>query len=254
MENIEEQQNYQIDSEQSKNPLKKEGLEENSNHQINSEQLDNSLAKETTREEVSSPTGSEQAKGPLQQQSEEINLNYQIDTAEQTKEKRKKGIEQEQFNSQVDSNQSKTSLGKVGARLRASRQEKSFTTKELAESLKIGEEQLIALEQGREELLPERVFIKAMVRRVADKLNIDASSMLNEIKSPNLVSKSNSKKPNNINLLIYKISPKVIPAFIATISVLISIFAINYMMNRPTNSNKSTSTLSLAIESRNKEI
>ena len=163
MENIEEQQNYQIDSEQSKNPLKKEGLEENSNHQINSEQLDNSLAKETTREEVSSPTGSEQAKGPLQQQSEEIHLNYQIDTAEQTKEKRKKGIEQEQFNSQVDSNQSKTSLGKVGARLRASRQEKNFTTKELAESLKIGEEQLIALEKGREELLPERVFILSLI-------------------------------------------------------------------------------------------
>ena len=74
-----------------------------------------------------------------------------------------------------------TSLEKVGAKLRQTREEKLLTTKKLAQSLQIGEEQLIALENGEEKLLPEHIFIKAMIRRVSDRLGLDAAPFLDQI-------------------------------------------------------------------------
>ena len=44
----------------------------------------------------------------------------------------------------------------------------------------MGAHQLKALEEGNEDLLPEKVFIKAMVRRVAEKLKIDMANIINE--------------------------------------------------------------------------
>ena len=84
----------------------------------------------------------------------------------------------------------KSPLQKVGEFLRESRQSRNLSVDDLSSSLRIGKEQLIALEEGDENSLPERVFIRAMVRRIAEKLNLDTSFILDEL---------NENKKNEIN-------------------------------------------------------
>ena len=53
---------------------------------------------------------------------------------------------------------------------------------ELASDLKNGAHQLEAIEEGMEEKLPEKVFIKAMVRRISQKLKLDTEFIMDEFK------------------------------------------------------------------------
>ena len=53
----------------------------------------------------------------------------------------------------------------------------------MASDLKIGSHQLIAIEEGNEEKLPEKVFIKAMIRRISQKLKLDTEFIMNEFKT-----------------------------------------------------------------------
>ena len=100
----------------------------------------------------------------------------------------------------------KSPLQKVGEFLREARQGRNLTLEDLSSSIRIGKEQLIALEEGDETALPEKVFIRAMVRRIAEKLNIDSSFILEELndkrkKEPNpnpLKKKENLKKTKNL--------------------------------------------------------
>jgi len=55
----------------------------------------------------------------------------------------------------------------VGTAIRQGRESASISREELAQRLHMGCEQLEALEQGELHRLPEPVFIKAMVRRLA---------------------------------------------------------------------------------------
>lgn len=73
------------------------------------------------------------------------------------------------------------SLREVGAVLKKARQEKSLEIKNLAEDLKMGEEQILALEKGLKNSLPETVYIKAMIRRIAEKLNLDSTSLMEKL-------------------------------------------------------------------------
>ena len=101
----------------------------------------------------------------------------------------------------------KSSLRTVGEFLREARQGRNLSVEDLSSSLRIGKEQLIALEEGNESLLPEKVFIRAMVRRIAEKLNLDTSFILeelnekknNEPKPSPVIKKKNSKKDRTIN-------------------------------------------------------
>jgi len=54
---------------------------------------------------------------------------------------------------------------------------------ELASDLKIGAHQLEAIEEGNEEKLPEKVFIKAMIRRISQKLKLDTEFLMDEFKT-----------------------------------------------------------------------
>ena len=54
---------------------------------------------------------------------------------------------------------------------------------ELASDLKIGAHQLEAIEEGNEEKLPEKVFVKAMIRRISQKLNLDTEFIMNEFET-----------------------------------------------------------------------
>ena len=104
----------------------------------------------------------------------------------------------------------KSSLRTVGEFLREARQGRNLSVDDLSASLRIGKEQLIALESGDENALPEKVFIKAMVRRIAEKLNLDTSFILeelnekkdNEPKYSPVIKKKNTTKNNNFNPFI----------------------------------------------------
>ena len=101
----------------------------------------------------------------------------------------------------------KSPLQKVGEFLKEARQSRNLSVEDLSSSLRIGKEQLIALEEGDENLLPERVFIRAMVRRIAEKLNLDTSFIFeqlnekkkNEPKYTPIIKKENPKKQNIFN-------------------------------------------------------
>ena len=85
-------------------------------------------------------------------------------------------------------------LKTVGEFLREARQGRNLSIEDLSSSLRIGKEQLIALESGDESALPEKVFIRAMVRRIAEKLNLDTSFILEELNEK----KVNDPKPNPV--------------------------------------------------------
>ena len=102
----------------------------------------------------------------------------------------------------------KSALRTVGEFLKEARQGRNLSVEDLSSSLRIGKEQLIALESGDESALPEKVFISAMVRRIAEKLNLDTSFILeelnekknNEPQSSPVIKKKNTRKKRNLNL------------------------------------------------------
>ena len=101
----------------------------------------------------------------------------------------------------------KSPLQKVGEFLREARQGRNLSVEDLSSSLRIGKEQLIALEEGDESSLPEKVFIRAMVRRIAEKLNLDTSFIFEELNEKKKhkpeytpsIKKDSPKKNKNLN-------------------------------------------------------
>ena len=105
----------------------------------------------------------------------------------------------------------KSALRNVGEFLREARQGRNLSVEDLSSLLRIGKEQLIALESGDESALPEKVFIRAMVRRIAEKLNLDTSFILEELNEkkdnepkPNpVIKKKNTRKNKNFNPFVF---------------------------------------------------
>lgn len=81
-------------------------------------------------------------------------------------------------------------LQALGHHLRQAREERGLRCSELAGQLRMGEEQLLALESGDHARLPEMVFVIAQARRVADALNCDITELLAPLKQ-----QSNAIKP-----------------------------------------------------------
>ena len=75
-----------------------------------------------------------------------------------------------------------SSLKRIGNFIKEARLSKNQSIEELASDLKIGAHQLEAIEEGNEEKLPEKVFIKAMIRRISQKLKLDTEFIMNEFK------------------------------------------------------------------------
>ncbi len=106
-----------------------------------------------------------------------------------------------------------SSLKRIGNFIKEARLSKNQSIEELASDLKIGAHQLEAIEEGNEEKLPEKVFIKAMIRRISQKLKLDTEFLMDEFKTERKevkieeiveeVSKKNykSKKSKNFNPL-----------------------------------------------------
>ena len=104
-----------------------------------------------------------------------------------------------------------SSLKRIGNIIIEARLSRNQSIEELASDLKIGAHQLEAIEEGNEEKLPEKVFIKAMIRRISQKLKLDTEFIMNEFKTERKevkieeiveeVSKKNykSRQSNNLN-------------------------------------------------------
>ena len=76
-----------------------------------------------------------------------------------------------------------SSLKRIGNFIKEARLSREQSIEELASDLKIGAHQLKAIEEGNEEKLPEKVFVKAMVRRISQKLKLDTEFIMNEFKT-----------------------------------------------------------------------
>ena len=104
-----------------------------------------------------------------------------------------------------------SSLKRIGNFIKEARLSRNQSIEELASDLKIGAHQLEAIEEGNEEKLPEKVFVKAMIRRISQKLKLDTEFLMDEFKIERKevkieeiveeVAKKNykSRKPKNLN-------------------------------------------------------
>ena len=75
-------------------------------------------------------------------------------------------------------------LAAVGQAIAECRESLGLSRHELSARLHMGEEQLEALEQGALHRLPEPVFVKAMVRRLANHLQLDADVLVQQLNPP----------------------------------------------------------------------
>ena len=93
-----------------------------------------------------------------------------------------------------------SSLKRIGNFIKEARVSRNKSIEELASDLKIGSHQLQAIEEGNEDHLPEKVFIKAMVRRISEKLKVDTDFIMSEFKS--------ERKEVNIEEIVQEVSIK----------------------------------------------
>ena len=77
------------------------------------------------------------------------------------------------------------SLKKIGNYIKEARLSNNQSVNELASNLKISEQQLKAIEEGRDDLLPEKVFVKAMIMKISEKLKIDINDLMKEFNHQN---------------------------------------------------------------------
>ncbi len=90
--------------------------------------------------------------------------------------------ERKSYTKQVNSKEN-SSLIRIGNLIKEARLSRNETLEELASNLKIGAHQLKALEDGNKDELPEEVFVKAMIRRISDKLKLDTEFIMSEFNS-----------------------------------------------------------------------
>ena len=84
-------------------------------------------------------------------------------------------------------------LEKIGNFIKEARLSRNQSVSELARDLKISVQQLKAIEEGREDLLPESVFVKAMIKRISERLKLDSTLIESELDKPD----------EEINCLLY---------------------------------------------------
>ena len=140
------------------------------------------------------------------------------------------------------------SLKKIGNFIKEARLGKNQSVNELASDLKISEQQLKAIEEGRDDLLPEKVFVKAMIKKISEKLKIDINDLLNEF--------NNQKEKIKIEEIVEDVQTKVKPKnsfnliFVCNIFIsgLIGFLAASYLFNFISNVNNESDTKNLIKE------
>tara|TARA_B100000900_G_scaffold326734_1_gene286772 strand:+ start:535 stop:963 length:429 start_codon:yes stop_codon:yes gene_type:complete len=133
------------------------------------------------------------------------------------------------------------SLKKIGNILKEARLSKNQSVNELASNLKISEQQLKAIEEGRDDLLPEKVFVKAMIKKISEKLKVDMKVIMNEY---------NQKEQIKIEEIVEDVQKKakiknpftLIFVFNIFISGLLGFLASSYIYNFLSNINNESDT------------
>ncbi len=74
----------------------------------------------------------------------------------------------------------KDSLKRIGNLIKEARLKNNDSISQLATDLKISAQQFQAIEEGQEELLPEKVFVKAMIKRISERLKLDTDFLIKE--------------------------------------------------------------------------
>ena len=115
-------------------------------------------------------------------------------------------------------------LKKIGNLIKEARLSRDQSVEELAAVLKIGVHQLKAIEDGNDEKLPEEVFIKAMVRRISQKLKLDTEFIMNEFKTENEVEKIKENIAEVSEKAKRPVKAKKLKPVVVLISILISGF------------------------------
>ena len=103
-------------------------------------------------------------------------------------------------NNSDNNSEKNSSLKRIGNFIKEARVSRNQSIQELASDLKIGSHQLQAIEEGNEDHLPEEVFIKAMVRRISEKLKVDTEFIMSEFKT--------ERKDVNIEEIVQEVSIK----------------------------------------------
>jgi len=78
-------------------------------------------------------------------------------------------------------------LVELGERLASARRDQGLSLEDLADRLRLGSEQLMALETGDHRHLPEAVFVVAQAKRVAGALGIDVSQQISDLQTSRLM-------------------------------------------------------------------
>ena len=138
-----------------------------------------------------------------------------------------------------------TSLRRIGNIIKEARLSNNKSVNDLASNLKISEQQLKAIEEGRDDLLPEKVFVKAMIKKISEKLKIDINDMMNEF--------NHQKEQIKIEEIVEDVQKKVkiknsftlIFVFNIFISGLIGFLASSYIYNFFSNVNNESDTKNL---------
>ena len=95
-------------------------------------------------------------------------------------------------------NPNQNSLKRIGNLIKEARLNKNESIDQLAKDLKISVQQFKAIEEGQEELLPEKIFIKAMIKRISERLKLDTNFLINEF--------NNASDENNIEKIIEEVN------------------------------------------------
>ena len=137
------------------------------------------------------------------------------------------------------------SLKKIGITIKEARISKNQSINELASYLKISEQQLKAIEEGRDDLLPEKVFVKAMIKKISEKLKLDINDLMNEFnhqKEQINIEESVEDVPKKVKI---KNSFTLIFVFNIFISGLIGFLASSYIFDLFSNFNNESDTKNL---------
>jgi len=90
------------------------------------------------------------------------------------------------------------SLKRIGNLIKEARLKNNDSISQLATDLKISAQQFQAIEEGQEELLPEKVFVKAMIKRISERLKLDTDFLIKEF--------NNNSDENDIEEIIEEVN------------------------------------------------
>ena len=107
----------------------------------------------------------------------------------------------------------------IGLAIKKAREEQNISIVFLSEALKINEDYLIAIEKGDKSSLPELVYVKAMLRKIFERLNIEIvnteldHSSKEKVSIPNNESREITRKSFYLMISLLSLSAIILGAY-----------------------------------------